>query len=247
MKSYCIREKKITECVPNSERYEKAKNGRLMLKCQCMSCGITKSKFVKNIQGDGIAEALFEAGVKGSYNLGKIGLKKMLESDATKKMASTYVKNITNKYIDQGVDSTLDNLSSKIHTSRGGAVDIHKMIGYLPKPKGGFTPKNYKYMGPYNPLDKQLEYDKNTGEVTKWHVKPYNKVDEIAAAHDICYDMGKSKGECDKKMVSSLDQIPYGEMPKWGQTARFLINTKQKLGLGVKSKNGKSRRVGKKN
>ena len=36
---------------------------------------------------------------------------------------------------------------------------------------------------------------------------------------------------------------------KWGQTARFLINTKQKLGLGV-SKNGKSRRVkktGKKN
>ena len=35
-------------------------------------------------------------------------------------------------------------------------------------------------MGPYNPLDQQLEYDKNTGEVTKWHVQPYNKVDEIA-------------------------------------------------------------------
>lgn len=38
-------------------------------------------------------------------------------------------------------------------------------------------------------------------------------------------------------------------MPKWGQTARFLINTKQKLGLGVKqkeTKNGKSRRVKKK-
>ena len=109
----------------------------------------------------------------------------------------------------------------------------------------------YKYMGPYNPLEKQLEYDKNTGEVTKWHVKPYNRVDEIVAIHDICYDMGKSKGECDKKMVKSLDDIPYGEIPKWGQTARFLINTKQKLGLGVKkSKNGGSRRVkksGKKN
>ena len=36
-----------------------------------------------------------------------------------------------------------------------------------------------------------------------------------------------------KKMVQeSLDEIPYGQMPKWGQTARFLINTKQKLGLG---------------
>ena len=32
-------------------------------------------------------------------------------------------------------------------------------------------------------------------------------------------------------MVQSLDEIPYGEMPKWGQTARFLINTKKKLGL----------------
>ena len=26
-------------------------------------------------------------------------------------------------------------------------------------------------------------------------------------------------------MVKSLNQIPYGEMPKWGQTARFLIKT----------------------
>ena len=45
-------------------------------------------------------------------------------------------------------------------------------------------------------------------------------------------------------MVKSLDEIPYGQMPKWGQTARFVINTKQKLGLGVKNpKNVKSRRV----
>ena len=132
----------------------------------------------------------------------------------------------------------------------GGNIDIHEMIGKLPRPKAGWTPSKYKYMGAYNPLDKQLEYDKNTGEVTKWHVQPYNKVDEISAHHDICYDMGKNKGDCDKKMIKSLDEIPYGQMPKWGQTARFLINTKQKLGMGVKSKNVKSRRVkktGKKN
>ena len=41
--------------------------------------------------------------------------------------------------------------------------------------------------------------------------------------------MGKNKGDCDREMIQSLDSIPYGEMPKWGQTARFLINTKQKL------------------
>ena len=48
-------------------------------------------------------------------------------------------------------------------------------------------------MGPYNPLDKQLSYDPETGKVTEWKVKPYNKVDEIAAYHDICYDMEKTK------------------------------------------------------
>ena len=102
-------------------------------------------------------------------------------------------------------------------------------------------PKLDLLLGAYNPLDEQLEYDPETGEVLKWKVTPYNKVDEISAYHDICYDMGKNKGECDKEMVKSLDKIPYGEMPKWGSTARFLINTKQKLGLGVNSKNVKRR------
>ena len=41
-------------------------------------------------------------------------------------------------------------------------------------------------------------------------------------------------------MVKSLDEIPYGQKPKWGQPARFLIKTKQKLGLGVKQKTGKA-------
>ena len=54
---------------------------------------------------------------------------------------------------------------------------------------------------------------------------------------------GEKKHDCDKQMVESLDNIPHVEMPKWRQTARSLINTEKKLGLGVKSKNGKSRRV----
>ena len=179
------------------------------------------------------------------------------------KKAIDYALDKLNPMIQNVGSQALDQLSTKIRPNRkyktnrkdldGAGVDIHKLIGKIPKPKAGWTPGKYKYMGPYNPLEKQLEYDKNTGEVTKWYVQPYNKVDEIAAHHDICYDMGKNKGECDKQMVKSLDGIPYGQMPKWGQTARFLINTKQKLGLGVKqwkTKNGKGRRVkktGKKN
>ena len=47
VKSYCVKERIQTECVPGSERYEKAKNGRTMMKCTCSSCGITKTKFCK--------------------------------------------------------------------------------------------------------------------------------------------------------------------------------------------------------
>ena len=46
-----------------------------------------------------------------------------------------------------------------IITKKGKGVDIHKMTGKIPKPKGGWTPSDYKYLGPYNPPDKQLKYD----------------------------------------------------------------------------------------
>ena len=59
MKSCCVKQKKVTECVPGSERYVKAKNGRTMLKCTCAECGITKTKFVKsNTRGQGIGDAI---------------------------------------------------------------------------------------------------------------------------------------------------------------------------------------------
>ena len=54
VKSYCVKQKKQTECVKGSEQYVKAKNGRLMLKCKCSECGITKTKFVKKT-GNGLA------------------------------------------------------------------------------------------------------------------------------------------------------------------------------------------------
>ena len=37
------------------------------------------------------------------------------------------------------------------------------------KPKGGLTPYQYKYIGPYNPLN-----DPETGEILEWYDKPYN-------------------------------------------------------------------------
>ena len=47
MKSYCVKQKKQTECVPGSEQYVQTKNGRNAMKCKCAECGITKFRFVK--------------------------------------------------------------------------------------------------------------------------------------------------------------------------------------------------------
>ena len=181
MRSYCIKEKKQTDCVPSSERYERARNGRLMLKCQCASCGITKTKFIKD-------------------------------------------------------------------TQEGGAIDLHKAIGRLPKPKRGFTLPSHHYTGPYNPLDEQLRYDPETGQILEYYQKPTGPTDTIASQHDVdysvCKDDKKCKNKADRKMVKALDMVPFDQR-QWGHwLARNAINTKQKLGLGVKkSKNGRGRWV----
>ena len=47
MKSYCVKQRKQTDCVPGSEQYVKTKNGRNAMKCKCSECGITKFRFVK--------------------------------------------------------------------------------------------------------------------------------------------------------------------------------------------------------
>ena len=54
MRSYCVKQKKQTLCVPGSEQYVRAKNNRLLLKCVCQECGITKTRFVKQ-SGNGLA------------------------------------------------------------------------------------------------------------------------------------------------------------------------------------------------
>ena len=126
----------------------------------------------------------------------------------------------------------------------GGAVDIHKAIGKLPKPQKGWTLPGHNYTGPYNPLEKQVRWDPKTGDILEIYQQPTGIIDAIAMQHDvdysICKDDKKCKNDADRKMVRALDKVPYNER-QWGHwLARNAINTKQKLGLGV-PKNGKSR------
>ena len=121
--------------------------------------------------------------------------------------------------------------------SLGSGIDIHKMIGKIPRAKSGWVPGDYKYLGPYNPLDSQVTFDEKTGEIQKIHTQPKNKLDEIAMKHDICYTVNpQNKGDCDRDMVKSIDDMSYKDMNKMAMLTRTIINKKQQLGLGVKKK-----------
>lgn len=57
VKTYCVKEKKKTECIEPSG-YKTTKNGRLMFYCRCASCGITKTRFVSEKKGKGVGDTI---------------------------------------------------------------------------------------------------------------------------------------------------------------------------------------------
>ncbi|CAH3142705.1 unnamed protein product [Porites lobata] len=219
--------KTTQELIPSLKPvYDRYKSGDIFKSAFGSEHGITSSRFwrrptaaeekAKGIIRKGSNPELFFAFHKDGKKFRKYKTKFFEENPE----ALTDINNIISSYPDTWPDIIKNKYGINIDEhfwennpllSFGSGVDIHKWIGKLPRPKGGWTAGKYKYMGPYNPLEEQLSYDPNTGEVTEWKVKPYNRVDEIAADHDICYDMGRNKGDCDREMVQSLDEIPYAD------------------------------------
>ena len=114
-------------------------------------------------------------------------------------------------------------------------TDIHEKIGKLPIiPKRGFTLPNMHYCGPYNPLEKQLIYDKNRN-ILRYIQKPTGKTDEICSQHDVDYSLSKSlkdKHIADQRMIDSINKLPYNQR-QWGTyLVKNIISSKKKLGLG---------------
>ena len=278
VKSYCVWQNKQTKCVKGSEQYVKAKNGRLMLKCKCSECGITKTKLVKQ-QGAGIldtaastgADLLIQHGIpwlgKKAVEMSRYYGSEALRNPKLQKKAIDYALDQLNPMIQNVGSQALNQLSTKIRPKKkyktnrkdldGGGVDIHNAILKV-APKKGFVMPGHRYTGPGNPLDKQLKYNPNTGQILKIYEEPTGRTDAVSMQHDVDYsvcgnkpksDQIKCKNEADRKMVKALDSIPWKER-QWGHTvARNAIAAKAKLGLGVKkrkTKNVKSRRVKKK-
>ena len=114
-------------------------------------------------------------------------------------------------------------------------IDIHKAVGKLPIiPKRGFVLPNMNYCGAYNPLDKQLIYDKN-GNILKYIQKPSGNTDAICAQHDVDYTLAKNlkdKHIADDKMIKAINKLPYNQQQYGTFLVKNIIRSKKKLGMG---------------
>jgi len=113
-------------------------------------------------------------------------------------------------------------------------MDIHKLIGKLPRPKNGFMLPSHHYTGPYNLLEEQL----NENDLPKREHLPFNSVDRISMQHDICYRDNpsiKGKHTCDDTMLKRLTEL---KAKGWREhvdkkIVQTIIGTKRRLGFGV--------------
>ena len=87
-----------------------------------------------------------------------------------------------------------------------------------------------------------MKCDPQTGTILEIYEQPTGRTDAVSMQHDVDYSVSANKlkseqvqcqNEADRKMVVALDVVPWKER-QWGHTlARTIINTKQKLGLGL--------------
>ena len=177
-----------------------------------------------------------------------------LRNPKLQKKAIDYALDQLNPMIQNVGSQALNQLSTKIRPKKkyktnrkdldGGSLDIHNAILKV-APKKGFVMPGHRYTGPGNPLDKQLKYNPNTGQILEIYEEPTGRTDAVSMQHDVDYsvcgnkpksDQIKCKNEADRKMVKALDSIPWKER-QWGHTvARNAIAAKAKLGLGVKKR-----------
>ena len=188
--------------------------------------------------GGSFGADLLKSSMKGLVNLGRKGASEAFKSDYAKQK----IKNVANKYLDQALDSFSKDISDKLDPFSGKGIDIHKAILKV-APKKGFVMPCHFYTGPGNPLEQQLRYDPNTGQILEIYQQPTGKTDAVSMQHDVDYSVCgnksksnqvKCKNEADRKMVKALDAIPWKDR-QWGHAvARNAIAAKSKLGMGVK-------------
>ena len=106
MKSYCVKQRKMTDCVAGSEQYVVTKNGRNAMKCKCAECGIIKFRFVSSRSGSGLVSATKDLRKKASNYL-------------TSENTRNKIKQFGHKNLDRAVDSATYGLANKLSSGSG--------------------------------------------------------------------------------------------------------------------------------
>ena len=116
----------------------------------------------------------------------------------------------------------LDQLSTKVRPNQryktdksdldGTGFDIHAAIGKFPKPKKGWTLPGHNFTGPYSPLEKQVKYDPETGEILEIYQSSTGATDAIAMQHDVYYDVCSNR---EKKYGENLKKCKHKADKKW--------------------------------
>ena len=128
-----------------------------------------KLKSPPEMAGEGIlssvADTALELGVskglpwlaKKGFEAGRYYASEAMREPKLQQKAIDYAVKKGPPLIDEAGKAAIDKLSFHVRPprARGKGIDLHKYLGKLPRPKAGFTPSKYKYMGPYNPLNEQ--------------------------------------------------------------------------------------------
>jgi len=152
--------------------------------------------------GDGILSSLGEMAVEGAIkatpfiaetalNTARDVASHAMRDPKLQQKAINYALKKGRPLVDEAESAVINKLADVVVTegfrkgkytrkNLGKGVDIHKAIGKLPKPKGGWTLPGHKYRGPYNDLDRQVRYDPETGEILEIYDPPTGKTDAIA-------------------------------------------------------------------
>ena len=131
---------------------------------------------VKNKYGSGLFDTVVGTAVDGfvhydlpwmgkkAVEMGRYGASELMRNKNLQKKAVNYGVNKLTPFIQDSVGTAMDQLSTKVRPNKkyktdrpeldGRGIDIHKHIGKLPKPKGGWTLPGHKYTGPYIMISK---------------------------------------------------------------------------------------------
>lgn len=144
------------------------------------------------------------------------------------------VKNMKGS-ITSSIKNKLRRNAMKPKDSKSKGFDLHaKTLPLLKKVFGkrGAVPKPYHYLGPGNPLEKQVVL--REGKIKKILQQPYNALDRVAMKHDVCYaNNKKTKNRCDYEMLNNMKSLKQqGKIPtKMGALAAAIIGGKLAIGV----------------